>query len=88
MTLSRSLRAVALLLALLTIFSLCGCAATRPVRAASIAQRAVATAGGASYGVEITNNGFKVRNTDSETVKGFSPFLNELGTTFFYIAFK
>lgn len=49
---------------------------------------AVATAGGASYGVEITNSGFKVRNTENETVKGFSPFLNELGTTFFYIAFK
>lgn len=52
------------------------------------AYAAVATAGGASYGVEITNNGFKVRSTESESVKSINPILNELGTTYFYIAFK
>ncbi len=52
------------------------------------AYAAVATDGGSTYGIEITNSGFRVRNTDSESVKGCSPFLNELGTTYFYIAFK
>lgn len=52
------------------------------------AYAAVAVENGSSYGAEITNSGFKVRNTESESVKGCYPFLNELGTTYFYIAFK
>lgn len=48
----------------------------------------VATGRGGSLGIELTNNGFKVRNTDEETARGTHPFLNELGTTYFYIAFR
>lgn len=49
---------------------------------------AVAVERGSSYGAEITNTGFKVRNTDNESVRECHAFLNELGTTYFYIAFK
>ena len=49
---------------------------------------AVAIGDGTSLGIELTNNGFKVRNTEDEVVRSCSPFLNEMGTTYFYIAFK
>ncbi len=49
---------------------------------------AVATDFGGSLGIEITNNGFKVRSTESDIAKSCYPFLNELGTTYIYIAFK
>ncbi len=49
---------------------------------------AVATERGGTLGVEITNNGFKVRSTEDDTVRGCYPYLNELGTTYIYIAFK
>ena len=49
---------------------------------------AVAIDSGASLGIEITNNGFKVRSTDEEVSRNCSPLLNELGTTYFYLAFK
>lgn len=43
---------------------------------------------GGSLGIELTDNGFKVRNTESDVSKSCHPFLNELGTTFFYLAFR
>lgn len=49
---------------------------------------AVAIGDGSSLGIELTNNGFKVRNTENETARSCNPFLNELGTTYFYLAFK
>ncbi len=49
---------------------------------------AVAVDRGASLGMELTNNGFKVRNTENDVARSCHPFLNELGTTYFYIAFR
>lgn len=48
----------------------------------------VATRKGGSIGIEITENGFKVRNTEEDVARTTHPFLNELGTTYFYIAFR
>ncbi len=47
---------------------------------------AVGVAKGSSLGLEITSTGFKVKN--NSTAKGCTSLLNELGTTFFYLAFK
>ena len=48
----------------------------------------VAVDKGGSLGIELTNNGFKVRNTENDVARTCHPFLNELGTTYFFIAFK
>lgn len=48
----------------------------------------VAIGKGGSLGIELTSNGFKVRNTENDVAKSCHPFLNELGTTYFYLAFK
>lgn len=48
----------------------------------------LAIGNGGSLGIEITNNGFKVRSTDSDTSRSCTPLLNELGTTYFYLAFR
>ncbi len=52
------------------------------------AYAAVAIDSGSSLGIEITNNGFKVRSTENDLSKSCTPLLNELGTTYFYLAFK
>ena len=43
---------------------------------------------GASIGLEVTDTGFKVRTSSSSDVEGCFPHLNDLGTTYRYIAFK
>jgi hypothetical protein len=43
---------------------------------------------GHSMGVEVTKSGFKVRNPGDEVVRATVPVLNEIGTTFFYLAFR
>lgn len=48
----------------------------------------LAIGNGGSLGIEITSNGFKVRSTDSDTSRSCTPLLNELGTTYFYLAFR
>ncbi len=49
---------------------------------------AVAIDDGSSLGIEITNTGFKVRSTEEDVARSCTPLLNELGTTYFYLAFK
>lgn len=49
---------------------------------------AIAIDEGSSLGIEITNNGFKVRNTEEDLARSCTPLLNEMGTTYFYLAFK
>lgn len=48
----------------------------------------VAIGKGGSLGIEVYDSGFRVRNTENDVARGSYPFLNELGTTYFYIAFK
>ncbi|MBQ2842061.1 MAG: hypothetical protein IJE72_03400 [Clostridia bacterium] len=50
------------------------------------APAAVGVEKGSSLGLEITSNGFKVKN--NVTSKGCVSLLNELGTTYFYLAFR
>lgn len=50
------------------------------------AMAAVGVEKGSSLGLEITSNGFKVKN--NVTSKGCVSLLNELGTTYFYLAFR
>lgn len=52
------------------------------------AYAAVGLRAGSSLGIEITSNGFKVRSTESEVARSTYPLLNELGTTYYYIALK
>ncbi len=52
------------------------------------AYAALAIDNGYSLGIEITNNGFQVRSTDTEVARNCYPLLNELGTTYCYLAFK
>ncbi|MBQ8016450.1 MAG: hypothetical protein IJ264_09740 [Clostridia bacterium] len=49
---------------------------------------AVGIPDGATLGVELTNVGFKVSNTESKIARSCSPLLNELGITYHYIAFR
>ncbi len=49
---------------------------------------AVGLVDGASLGIEVTSNGFKARNGSSVEAFGCTPMLNEIGTTYFYIAFR
>lgn len=50
------------------------------------AMAAVGVEKGSSLGLEITSTGFKVKN--NTTSKGCTALLNELGTTYFYLAFR
>lgn len=43
---------------------------------------------GSSLGIELTKSGFKVINSDSNSVRATYPALNEAGITYFYLAFK
>lgn len=43
---------------------------------------------GATLGLELTNSGFKVKSSTAEGVMNCYPSLNELGTTYRYVAFK
>ncbi len=52
------------------------------------AYAAVGLKRGGSLGIEITSTGFKVRSTESEVARSTYPMLNELGTTYFYIALR
>lgn len=52
------------------------------------AMAAVGLQSGASLGIELTSRSFKVSNSTSSTVRNCYPQLNELGTTYFYIAFR
>ncbi|MBE6770621.1 MAG: hypothetical protein E7547_00580 [Ruminococcaceae bacterium] len=53
----------------------------------SYAISAVGFDGAATLGLELTNTGFKVK-TSTTSVKGCYPNLNELGTTYRYIAYR
>ena len=48
----------------------------------------VAAEEGASIGIEILSNGFKIKNTSGDTVKSSHAVLSEAGTTYIYIALK
>lgn len=48
----------------------------------------IAFRAGSTFGVELTNTGFKVKTGDSNAAGNCCPRLNELGTTYVYIAFK
>lgn len=54
----------------------------------SSALAAVGLSNGSSIGVEVTSTGFKVKNGDSTVARSCNPLLNELGTTYFYLAFR
>lgn len=47
---------------------------------------AVGVSSGSSLGLELTSTGFKVKN--NATAKGCTSLLNELGSTYFFLAFK
>ncbi len=49
---------------------------------------AVGLPNGSSLGVEVTSTGFKVSNGDSGAARSCNPLFNELGTTYFYLAFR
>ncbi len=49
---------------------------------------AMALRGGGTAGLEITQNGFRVRNGSTYTCENCTPYLNEAGTGYSYIAFK
>lgn len=51
---------------------------------------AVGLRGGSSMGIELTGNGFKVfqENGNVDLVRSTAPKMNELSTTFFFIAFR
>lgn len=55
---------------------------------ANYAMMGVAFQGGQTLGIEVTSTGFKVRSGDSTAARSCYPLLNELGTTYLYIAFK
>lgn len=55
---------------------------------ANYALAAVGMRGGETLGIELTTTGFKVKNSDSDPVRSCYPRLNELGTTYFYVAFR
>ena len=48
----------------------------------------IAAENGHSYGVEVTDSGFKVINSTTSSSKGCYPLLNEGGTSYRYIAFR
>lgn len=48
----------------------------------------VGFADGATMGIEITNTGFKAKSSTTESYSGCYPSLNNLGTTYRYVAFK
>ena len=54
----------------------------------SFALAAVGLANGSSLGVEVTSTGFKTKNGDSTVARKCNPMLNEMGTTYFYLAFR
>lgn len=55
---------------------------------ANYAFMGVAVQGGATLGIELTTTGFRVKTGDSIVARSCYPQLNELGTAYFYIAFK
>lgn len=52
------------------------------------AYSAVGLREGATLGIEVTSSGFRVRSTDTVSSRGTSPLLNDLGTTYYYLAFR
>lgn len=55
---------------------------------ANYAMAAVGLRNGSTLGIEVTSTGFKVSSTESTVARSCYPLLNELGTTYFYIAFR
>lgn len=43
---------------------------------------------GNSLGIELTQSGFKVKESTAEAIRTVFPMLNEVGTTYFYMAFR
>ena len=54
----------------------------------SVAICGIGFGGAATFGLELTSTGFKVRTSSSDNILGCYPNLNELGITYKYIAFK
>ncbi len=54
----------------------------------SVARSGVGFDGAATIGLEITETGFKVRTSSTDHILNCYPNLNELGTTYRYVAFK
>ncbi len=54
----------------------------------SYALAAIGTPSSSSVGLEVTSTGFKVKNGNSTVVRLCNPLLNEMGTTYYYIAFR
>lgn len=52
------------------------------------AMAAVGTPEGTTMGVDFTSTGFTIKNGDSMAVRSCNPRLNEMGTTYFYLAFR
>lgn len=55
---------------------------------ANYALSAVGMRDGETLGIELTTNGFRVKSSDSNSIRSCYPRLNELGTTYFYVAFR
>lgn len=49
---------------------------------------AVGTPKASTLGLELTSTGFKAKNGNSTVARSCSPLLNELGTTYYYLAFR
>lgn len=49
---------------------------------------AVGLRNGGTLGIEVTSSGFKISNSESAAARSCYPLLNELGTTYFYVAFR
>lgn len=58
------------------------------VTASSQAYSALAAGESGSLGIEITANGFRVKNGSTHAVSGITPLLNEAGTGYVYLAFR
>lgn len=52
------------------------------------AMAAIGTQGGSTLGLDVTGSGFKVTSSSTSQTGGCYPQLNELGTTYTYIAFR
>lgn len=52
------------------------------------AYAAIGLHSGCSFGIELTKNGFRVINSEADSVRSTYPALNEAGVTYFYLAFR
>lgn len=58
------------------------------ITASGQAYSALAAGESGSLGLEITDGGFRVKNGATHAVSGVSPYLNEAGTGYVYLAFR